>query len=133
MPSSYAQRLGAIAESKFTSECLERNFEPHMPVTPMPWDFIVTSPGGTYRVQVKSSGATMKGYPFYNIITSCGHEMKSPMSNEVDLVCCFAGDIEKWWVIPRKYVTGKTIKLYPNKTTNSKWKKFESNWSPFYG
>jgi hypothetical protein len=47
MPSSNAQRIGAIAESRFTTECLERNFEPHLPTTPMPWDFIVTCPAGT--------------------------------------------------------------------------------------
>ena len=55
MPSSTAQRIGAIAESKFMTECLERDFEPHLPTTPMPWDFIVTCPAGTLKVQVKSS------------------------------------------------------------------------------
>jgi hypothetical protein len=55
MPSSNTQRIGAIAESRFTTECLERNFEPHLPTTPMPWDFIVTCPAGTLKVQIKAS------------------------------------------------------------------------------
>ena len=55
MPSSNSQRIGAIAESKFITECLERNFEPHLPTTPMPWDFIVTCPAGTLKTQIKST------------------------------------------------------------------------------
>ena len=33
MPSSSAQRIGAIAETRFITECLERDFEPHTPTT----------------------------------------------------------------------------------------------------
>ena len=50
MPSSNAQRIGAIAETRFIAECLERDFEPHTPTTPMPWDFIVHCPAGDLRV-----------------------------------------------------------------------------------
>ena len=54
MPTSKTQRTGAIAESRFVTECLERNFEPHVPTTPMPWDFIVTCPAGVLKVQIRS-------------------------------------------------------------------------------
>ena len=131
MPSSYAQRLGAIAETIFQVECLKRDFEPHLPVTPMPWDLIINSPAGDIKVQVKSTG--VKQPPgFYNIITSSGHTMKERMSKEVDIVACYASPIDTWWIIPRKVVNGKTLKLYDEPSTRSRYKKYQENWSPFY-
>ena len=55
MPSSSAQRIGAIAEARFITECLQRDFEPHTPTTPMPWDYIVHCPAGDLKVQIKST------------------------------------------------------------------------------
>lgn len=131
MPSSNAQRLGAIAEARFAVECLERDFEPHLPATPMPWDFIVTCPSGDLKIQVKSTGVKQPG-DFYNIITSSGHTMKERMSQEVDVVACYASPIANWWLIPRRVITGKTVKLYNEPTTRSIYKKYQNNWSPFY-
>lgn len=102
-----------------------------MPVTPMPWDFIVHCPAGDLKVQVKSTGVKQPGQ-FFNIITSSGHKMKERMSDHVDIVACYVTCINTWWMIPRKIVTGKTIKLYDEPSTRSRFKKYENNWSPFY-
>ena len=69
---------------------------------------------------------------FYNIITSTGCTMKEKMSLEVDIVACYAIPIDTWWLIPREIVTGKTIKLYDEPSTRSRYKKYQNNWSPFY-
>ena len=66
MPSSNAQRIGAIAETRFIAECLERDFEPHTPTTPMPWDFIVHCPAGDLKVQVKSTSCVKDNYYVVN-------------------------------------------------------------------
>ena len=131
MPSSHAQRVGAIAEARFAVECLERDFEPHLPATPMPWDFIVTCPAGSLKVQVKST-SVKQPEGFYNIITSSGHTAKDKMSHEVDIVACYVSLIDTWWIIPREIVSGKTIKLYDEPSTRSRYKKYQNNWSPFY-
>ena len=130
MPSSHAHRLGFTAESRFITECLERDFEPHQPFTPMPWDFIVTCPAGDIRVQVKSTSTKQSG--FYNIITSSGHDSKVLMSEEIDIVACYASPVNTWWLIPRNIITGKTVKLYTNKSSRSRYKGHEENWMPFY-
>lgn len=131
MPSSQAQRIGAIAEARFAVECLERNFEPHLPATPMPWDFIVTCPAGILKIQVKSTAVKRPG-EFYNIITSTGHSTKETMSRDVNVVACYASPIDTWWIIPREIITGKTLKLYDEPSTRSRYKKYQNNWSPFY-
>ena len=97
----------------------------------MPWDFIVTCPAGALRIQVKSTGVKQSD-GFYNIITSTGCTMKEKMSLEVDIVACYAIPIDTWWLIPREIVTGKTIKLYDEPSTRSRYKKYQNNWSPFY-
>jgi hypothetical protein len=130
MPSSNAQRIGAIAESKFQTECLERDFEPHMPATPMPWDFIVTCPAGMLKVQVKSS--SVKNGQSYNVMTSSGCTGKSKMSHDVDVIACYIAPEKMWWMIPRSELTGKTVKLNPEPTSKSRYKKYQENWSIFY-
>jgi hypothetical protein len=130
MPSSTAQRIGAIAESKFMTECLERDFEPHLPTTPMPWDFIVTCPAGTLKVQVKSS-QTKYGQS-YHVTTSTGCTNKEAVSKDVDVVACYISPEKMWWLIPRFDLTGKTAKLNPEPTSKNKYKKYQENWSIFY-
>lgn len=130
MPSSQAQRLGAIAETKFITECLERDFEPHTPTTPMPWDYIVTCPAGDMKVQVKSS-SVRKGQS-YNVVTSSGRDSKEKMSTEVDIVACYLPPHKTWFLIPRKNLTGVTAKLNPYPTSKNKYKQYQENWSIFY-
>jgi hypothetical protein len=130
MPSSKAQRIGAIAESKFITECLERDFEPHLPTTPMPWDFIVTCPAGSLKVQVKSS--SVREGQCYSVVTSSGCTGKLKMSNEVDIVACYIPPENMWWMIPRSELGGKTAKLNPEPTSKSRYKKYQENWSMYY-
>ena len=87
MPSSNAQRIGAIAETRFITECLERDFEPHTPTTPMPWDYIVTCPSGDLKVQVKST--SVRNGTAYTCNTNSGCTMKSHISHKVDVVAIY--------------------------------------------
>jgi len=130
MPSSNAQRIGAIAETRFVAQCLERDFEPHTPTTPMPWDFIVHCPAGDLKVQVKSTSTKIHNH--YMVNTATGTSTKVHMSNIVDVVAIYIAPIKQWWMMPRDAVTSKTIKLYPETPTKSKYKKYQNNWSIYY-
>ena len=131
MPSSNAQRIGAIAETRFITECLERDFEPHTPTTPMPWDYIVHCPAGDLKVQVKSTGVKVLD-KYYNISTGSGSTTKAHMSDMVDVVACYVAPINMWWMMPRKDVSSLTIKLYDDNSSKSKYMKYKNNWSIFY-
>jgi hypothetical protein len=131
MPSSNEQRIGAIAESKFITDCLERDFEPHLPVTPMPWDFIVHCPAGDLKVQVKCTSCRAKEGCFV-VNTSSGQSNKEHVSDLVDVVACYVSPIDTWWMMPQSDVTSKTVKLYEEHNTKSKYKKYQNNWSIYY-
>ena len=130
MPSSNAQRIGAIAETRFIAECLERDFEPHTPTTPMPWDFIVTCPAGDLKVQIKST--SVKAGTFYTVNAGSGTTQKLHISNDVDVVGVYVSPIKMWWMIPRGLIESKTIKLSPEQASRSKYKKYQENWSIYY-
>ena len=130
MPSSKAQRIGAIGEARFIAECLERDFEPHTPTTPMPWDYIVHCPAGDLKVQVKSTSCNKDRY--YVVNTSCGQSNKDHIPNTVDVVAVYLATINEWWMIPQSVVTSLTIKLYPDQPSKSKYKKYQNNWSIYY-
>ena len=131
MPSSKSQRIGAIAESRFITECLERDFEPHTPTTPMPWDYIVTCPSGMLKVQIKST-SSKDTKSCYSCITSTGCKGKDYMSDDIDVVGVYIVPIDTWWMIPRETITSKTIKLNPEPDSQSKFKKYQNNWSIYY-
>jgi hypothetical protein len=130
MPSSNTQRIGAIAETRFITECLERDFEPHTPTTPMPWDYIVHCPAGDLRVQIKSTSVRDKSA--YTVNSSCGSSTKGHMSDDIDVVGIYIAPLKEWWMIPRYLVKSKTIKLYPDQPSKSKYKKYQNNWGIYY-
>jgi len=130
MPSSNAQRIGAIAEARFITECLERDFEPHTPTTPMPWDYIVHCPAGDLKVQIKST--SVRDRSAYTVNSSCGATFKEHMSDDIDIVGIYISPLQEWWMIPRDIINSKTIKLYPDKPSKSKYKKYQNNWSIYY-
>ena len=103
MPSSNSQRIGAISESRFITECLERDFEPHVPTTPMPWDFIVTCPAGTLKVQIKASSKKSSANT-YTINSGTGCNGKSAMCDTLDVVGCYILPEKMWWLIPREHI-----------------------------
>ena len=130
MPSSNAQRIGAIAETRFITECLERDFEPHTPTTPMPWDYIVHCPAGDLKVQVKSTSCKVDRC--YNVNTGSGRTSKEHIPNIVDVVAVYLAPINEWWMIPQSVVTAVTLRLYSDNPSKSKYKKYQNNWSIYY-
>jgi len=131
MPSSNSQRIGAISESRFITECLERDFEPHVPTTPMPWDFIVTCPAGVLKVQIKST-THKSSTNSYALSTSTGLAQKAFMCDTIDVVGCYVIPEDTWWMIPRKQIKALSIKLSVLPQSKSRYKKYQENWSIFY-
>ena len=133
MPSSANQRFGAIAESEFITQCLERDFEPHTTTTPMPWDFIVTCPTGAVKVQVKSTSKSQRYKGDYKVITSSGHDKKQPVSSQVDILACYVIPIKSWWIIPQSKISNiRTIRLSESPLSKSKYRGYLNNWNLFY-
>jgi hypothetical protein len=128
MPTSKTQRTGAIAESRFVTECLERDFEPHLPTTPMPWDFIVTCPAGTLKVQIKSTNRKTSTNTY---AVNCSSQ-NNFMCDTLDVVGCYVMPEDIWWMIPRKEIKGLGVKLNILPESKSKHKKYQENWSIFY-
>jgi len=131
MPSSNSQRIGAISESRFITECLERDFEPHVPTTPMPWDFIVTCPAGILKVQIKST-THKSSTNSYTVSTNKGLAQKASMCDTIDVVGCYVIPEDTWWMIPRKQIKALSIKLSVLPQSKSRYKKYQENWSIFY-
>ena len=132
MPTSESQRVGTIAEIAFMRQCLERNFEPHPTTTPMPWDYLVTSPSGTHKVQIKAT-SRLRNLSGYKVITAKGTVNKTSMSDEIDVVACYVLPVDVWWIIPRDRIGNvKTVNLSPSTSSTSKFKKYQDNWSIFY-
>ena len=131
MPSSNSQRIGAISESRFITECLERDFEPHVPTTPMPWDFIVTCPAGILKVQIKST-THKSSTNSYTVSTNKGVAHKASMCDTIDVVGCYVIPEDTWWMIPRKQIKALSIKLSVLPQSKSRYKKYQENWSIFY-
>jgi hypothetical protein len=65
-------------------------------------------------------------------MTSSGCTGKSKMSHDVDVIACYIAPEKMWWMIPRSELTGKTVKLNPEPTSKSRYKKYQENWSIFY-
>jgi hypothetical protein len=48
------------------------------------------------------------------------------------VVAIYIAPLKEWWMIPREVVTGMNIKLFPDNTSKSKYKKYQNNWSAYY-
>jgi hypothetical protein len=135
MQSSNNLRIGAIAESQFVSACLIRGFEPHVPMTPRSWDFIVECPKGLLKVQVKSTTKPTnenKANTSYKLSTSTGSKVKKPIGEEIDVIACYIQQENLWFLIPRTESAGITLRLSSDQTSKSKYQKYRENWSIFY-
>ena len=132
MPSSKETRIGAIAESDFVTQCLTRNFEPHSPTTAMPWDFIVTCPAGSLKVQIKATNVATRP-DSYNFATHTGSLKKKCLDKKaIDVVGCYIQPEKLWFIIPIEHIKGQTTRLSTDQTTKSKFQKYRENWSIFY-
>ena len=112
-------------------EFIERDFEPHVPTTPMPWDFIVTCPAGILKVQIKST-THKSSTNSYTVSTSTGLAHKASMCDTIDVVGCYVIPEDTWWMIPRKQIKALSIKLSVLPQSKSRYKKYQENWSIFY-
>jgi hypothetical protein len=96
----------------------------------MPWDFIVTCPAGDLKVQIKST--SVQAGSFYTVNAGSGTTQKHHISGAVDVVGVYVSPLDLWWMIPRKLIESKTIKLSPEQASRSKYKKYQENWSIYY-
>jgi hypothetical protein len=97
----------------------------------MPWDFIVTCPAGTLKVQIKATGNKSSANT-YHINSGSGCTGKSSMCDSIDVVGCYIINEKMWWLIPREEINGVTLKLSLLPDSKSKYKKHQENWSIFY-
>lgn len=125
---------GTLFESEFVVEALRRGFVTHLPITPMPWDFVVECPAGLLKVQIK--GTMMKAEEdgsYKMMICRIEGGKKVAIGELVDVIACWVDEARVWYIMPPEEQTAKCIRLYAkNKMTKSKNEQYRDNWSIFY-
>ena len=122
---------GEWAEIAFLLEAHRRGFIVSRPWRESaPYDFIIESKLGLFRVQVKSAWAKDdKGYAF----KTCGSRHRYYRPGEIDVIVGFVPPENAWYVIPfRALGRRRTVYIYPHKpNSKANLEKFRNNWRLF--
>ena len=119
---------GALGESIATARLLRLGCTVLTPLTPEPYDMMVTLNGRCVRVQVKSSAKPLvhRNQRRYGFLVSCGGGKRMYKVGTVDIFVLVALDTETCWVIPAEHMSQRSIKI-PAKTFG-KWAKYLEAW-----
>ena len=125
---------GTLFESEFVVEALRRGFVTHLPITTMPYDFVVNCPAGLLKVQVKGTITEADVGKSYKVMATASRgSVKRTYGEEVDVLSCWIDELRIWYHMPPAAQTAKCIRLYAkNKRSSSKYEKYRDNWSIFY-
>ncbi len=109
---------GALGEAIVTARLLRMGCTVLTPLTPEPYDIMVTLNGRCIRVQVKAAAK-----PFshrrqfrYSFLVTCGASKQVYPAGAVDMFVLVATDTEQCWVIPAEDLVRKSVKI-PAKTS----------------
>ena len=84
------------------------------------YDLIVDTNTELQRVQVKSTARkeTSSGMDCYNCLVCSGSDSKEKYSEkDIDYIAIYVIPENTWYKIPIKELKGKTVKLYPHRTS----------------
>lgn len=96
------QQLGAYAESKFISKCLQYNISVSIPIFSVcRYDCVVDIQNRTYRVQIKS---TLKPRSKNIYRFSLKQNSSKYSKNDFDYFVFYAYDINVFWVVPYEII-----------------------------
>ena len=129
------KRRGSQYEAAFATQALKRGLDILEPYGDyMPYDVMVQNADGRIqRVQVKGTGARIKGKPGYKIIAASGNTGKTPLNpEEVDVLAAYVELEDTWYLIPIKKLKGNvSVYLNPNTKRNGRYEVWKEAWNVF--
>ena len=130
------KRRGSQYEALFVAQALKRGLDILEPYGDyMPYDVMVQNADGRIqRVQVKGTGARIKGKPGFKIIAASGNTTKAPINpGEVDVLAAYVEPEDVWYLIPVVKLTGNvSVYLNPHSKVNGKYEVWQEAWNVFH-
>lgn len=118
---------GNIAELSFLLTATKKGLIVSRPtIQSTIYDFLVDNKKKILRVQVKSCFSQGPEYGLTIGQGSTGKKHYSP--DDVDIIACFIGELETWYLFPIKAI-GERVKItvFPY-SIDSKWNKYREGW-----
>ncbi|MGA9511783.1 MAG: group I intron-associated PD-(D/E)XK endonuclease [Candidatus Sulfotelmatobacter sp.] len=128
------KRRGEMAEAAFLHKASMLGFGVSKPWGDSdPYDLIVDSGSGLWRVQVKSAYRGDKGGGY--MISGHGTRRKKGYTRkEIDVLVAYVVPEDLWYVLPvRLFLKIKSVKLYPNPRRPSKHNLYREDWQSLAG
>jgi hypothetical protein len=129
------KRRGSQYEAAFVTQALKRGLDILEPYGDyMPYDIMVQNADGRIqRVQVKGTGARIKGKPGFKIIAASGNTTKTPINpEEVDVLAAYVEPEDVWYLIPVVKLTGNvSVYLNPHSKVNGRYEVWKEAWNVF--
>ena len=136
--SNQNKKNGIYYEQLFIAEALKRGLDVCLTLGDnLPYDVIIMNGSKSTRVQIKGTagcGLEDSGKPRYQYTMARGRHPCKQINVEYDIFAGFARhhNGESWYIIPRKFLKYKTIKVYPdNLNSTGKYEKFKGDWAQF--
>ena len=130
-----AKRRGSQYEAAFVTQALKRGLDILEPVGDyMPYDLMVQNADGRIqRVQVKGTGARIKGKPGFKVIAAHGNATKAPLNpDEVDVLAAYVEPEDVWYLIPLRKLDGNvSVYLNPHSKVNGRYEVWKEAWNVF--
>ena len=128
---------GALYEQWFITEAMSKGYIPHSPaLDPDCHDLIVMDQRGELSItQVKSVTVPSKrvgnGIKF-SVKATCHNGATSLKDSFVDVLAVYAPKYQKWYIIPTKAISAKTVNLFPHiDDSGARYEKFIDRWDIF--
>ena len=130
------KRRGSQYEAAFVTQALKRGLDILEPVGDyMPYDLMVQNADGRIqRVQVKGTGARIKGKLGFKIIAASGNAAKAPINpDEVDVLAAYIEPEDVWYLIPLRKLDGNvSVYLNPHSKVNGRYEVWKEAWNVFH-
>ncbi len=125
------KKQGNIAELKFITKAMQMDIAVSLTYGDNQKYDCITDRKGLNRIQVKSTTRheTSSNLDAYNSLVCHGSkEKKRYTTNDCDFIAVLVIPFEAWYLIPISEITGKTVKLYPHKSTDNKYEQWREAW-----
>lgn len=136
--SNQNKKSGIYYEQLFVAEALKRGLDVCFTVGDnLPYDVVIMNGAQSTRVQVKGTAGCGKedcGKARYQYILGRGRYPTKQLNVDYDIFAGFTRHTngESWYIIPKKFLKFKTVKVYPeNLNSSGKYEKFKEDWAQF--
>lgn len=118
------KHVGELAEAIFQ---LRATQEGHIVSKPFgdssKYDYIIDNGNRLLKIQIKSTFKPPFGKTGRKIMASYGARAKTAYrEGDWDFICCYAHDIDTWWIIPFETMNGRVTLYLSNTGANAPYK-----------